>query len=134
MKVCAYCGHENDDGAMECHECGGTDFRSAEAPSGAGGPPPLPVEPPPLPGAEPVLHFEALKPEEINNTWVTLLRCQTLVEADVIATRLEAAEIPVFVPDQFLMQAISWNVNTYGFVRLQVPPALYHVAREVLAE
>jgi hypothetical protein len=30
------------------------------------------------------------------------------------------------------MQAISWNVNTYGFVRVQVPPKEYETAKEFL--
>ena len=81
-----------------------------------------------------MIEFEPLKPEEAGHTWVTLTRCRNLVEADLLAMRLRAAEIPVFVPDEFLMQSISWNVNTYGFVRLQVPPSHHQTARELLDE
>jgi hypothetical protein len=78
------------------------------------------------------MEFEAIKEEERDHTWVTLLRCATLVEADLIAMELRSADIPTFIPDELLMQAISFNVNTYGFVRLQVPPAQYEAAKEFL--
>jgi hypothetical protein len=138
MNTCALCGWENGDEAMHCIECGSTDFRKTKAPTARTAPPPLPSafsQAITLPaGGQSILDFEALKPDEINNTWVTLMRCRTLVEADLIATRLQAAEIPVFIPDEFLMQAISWAVNTYGFVRLRVPPSKYQAARAALEE
>ena len=70
---------------------------------------------------------------ETENDFVTLLRCRTLLEADIIVSRLESAGIQAFIPDQFLMQSISWNVNTYGFVRVQVPPTDYAAAKEFLS-
>ena len=78
------------------------------------------------------MDFEPLKIEYKNDPWATLVRCYTLVEADLIAAQLRAAGIPVFLPDEFLMQAISFNVNTYGCVRVQVPPSKYEEARQVL--
>lgn len=78
--------------------------------------------------------IEPLKPEEAGHTWVTLARCFNLVEADLLATRLRAGGIQVFIPDEYLMQAVSWNLNTYGFVRLQVPPAQHQAASEILVE
>ena len=78
------------------------------------------------------MDFEPLKPEQMDQTWVTLLRCATVVEADLIASKLRAAGIPVFIPDEFLMQNISFNLNTYGFVRVQAPPSSYDLARETL--
>ncbi len=63
---------------------------------------------------------------------VVLMTCRTLLEADMIVTRLDAADIPAFIPDQFLMQTISWNLNTYGFVRVQVSPKDYEAAKNFL--
>jgi hypothetical protein len=80
------------------------------------------------------MDFTPLNKDELDHTWVTLLRCHKLVEADLIATRLRAAEIAVFIPDEYLMQAISFNLNTYGFIRLQVSPSQYEAARAVLAD
>ena len=51
----------------------------------------------------------------------------------MIVTRLDCAGITTFIPDQFLMQSIAWNVNTYGFVRVQVPPKEYEAAKEFLS-
>jgi hypothetical protein len=71
------------------------------------------------------MEFEPLAAEDRNNDLVTLMRCRTLLEADMIVARLESANISAFIPDEFLMQAISWNVNTYGYVRIQVSPRPY---------
>jgi hypothetical protein len=81
-----------------------------------------------------MIAFDPLKPEEAGHPWVTLTRCFNLVEADLLATRLRGAGISVFIPDEFLMQSISWAVNTYGFVRVQVPPSQHQAAREILDE
>jgi hypothetical protein len=32
MKSCEYCGHENEDNALHCKECGTTEFVAAAAP------------------------------------------------------------------------------------------------------
>ncbi len=60
------------------------------------------------------------------------MRCRNLIEADLIAMELRGADIPVFIPDEYLMQAIAWNVSTYGWVRVQVRPTDYEEAQEVL--
>jgi hypothetical protein len=78
------------------------------------------------------MDFEPFKPEEKDQPWVTLVRFPSLVEADLVAAQLRGADIPVFLPDEFVMQAISFNVITYGMVRVQVPPDQYETARDVL--
>ena len=123
MKICAYCGHQNDDAAIQCRECGTDEFKSGaqvNVPSFVTSPIPTKLE------------FVPLAPEEKENDFVTLARCRTLLEADMLVAQLESAGISAFIPDQFLMQAISWNVNTYGFVRVQVPPKEYETAKEFL--
>jgi hypothetical protein len=37
------------------------------------------------------------------------------------------------IPDQFLMQNVGFNLNTYGYVRIQVSPKDYEAAKEVLS-
>lgn len=64
--------------------------------------------------------------------FVTLITCGTLLEADMIAGRLGTAGIPTFIPDEFLSQAVSWHLNTYGYVRVQVAPKDYESAKTFL--
>jgi hypothetical protein len=120
MRICAYCGRENEDTTTQCRQCGTDEFKST-------GPVDAPTSDPST-----RLEFVPLVPEERENDFVTLMRCRTLLEADMIMARLDSAGIPAFIPDQFLMQAISWNVNTFGFVRVQVPPKEYETAKEFL--
>jgi hypothetical protein len=121
MKTCAYCGRENDDGAAECFECGTKDFN-------------LPLDPVPSQGlSTPGSAFKPLSPEDLHRDLVTLLTCRTLLEADMIVSQLESAGITTFVPDQFLMQNVAFNLNTYGFVRVQVPPGQYETAKSLLS-
>jgi hypothetical protein len=123
MKVCAYCGLENDDAALQYRHCRMDDFKNSAQPAA----------PSSAPSSTPTkLEFVPMKPEERDHDLVTLLRCRTLLEADLIVAQLESAGISAFIPDQFLMQAISWNVNTYGYVRIQVPPKDYEAAKEFL--
>ena len=65
--------------------------------------------------------------------FVTLVKCETLAEADAIRAQLEASNIPSFLPDEALMQTIAWNVNTYGFIRIQIASKDYEAAKEVLS-
>jgi len=87
----------------------------------------------PVEVSPPNMEFEPLAAEDRKNDLATLIRCRTLLEADMIVARLESANIPAFIPDEFLMQAISWNVNTYGYVRVQVSPDDYDAAKEFLS-
>jgi hypothetical protein len=68
----------------------------------------------------------------MQQTLVNLIRCRTLGEADLMVAQLEAGGIPAFIPDQFLMQNVGFNLNTYGFVRIQVSPQDYETAKEIL--
>src|SRR5229473_3537402 len=108
MKLCAYCGRENDETALQCRECGTKEFKSSSANFASDA------------GAGQNSQFADLAPRELQNDLVTLVRCRTLSEADMIVSQLEAAGIPAFIPDQFLMQLAAFNENTFGFVRVQV--------------
>src|SRR5262249_21256704 len=106
MKECNYCGHSNEEAMAFCAGCGkelSTQMRDS-----------------PLP--------ELGEGEEL----VTLTRCPQLVDADLIKSRLGAPGIEAFIPDQFLMQNIGFNLNTYGFVRVQVRRKDLQSAEELL--
>lgn len=113
MKVCTECGKESEDNAVECLECGGTAFKEG-------------VE------ARYELEFEEIPADEADKKWVTLVRARNLSEADTIASRLRAAQIAAFIPDEFSMQTLPVNVNACGFVRVQVHPSRHQEARELL--
>ena len=121
MKFCAYCGHENDDTALQCRECGTEEFKDSNAASASDE------------GATRKSQFAELAPREMQNDLVTLVRCRNLSEADMIVSQLEAAGIPAFVPDQFLMQLAAFSENTFGYVRVQVSPQSYDTAKELLS-
>lgn len=125
MKACSYCGRENSDDAVYCRECG-TEFEKPKAPT-------PPTSAPHDEPSGPRYEFTSLSPVDHQNDWATLLNCETLVEADLVASRLRAAGIPTFIPDQCLMQEIGWNLNTFGYVRVQVPPKHYEAAKNLLA-
>jgi hypothetical protein len=121
MKKCSYCGAEYSDDKTVCP----IDRTSLETP--AASPRPQPTKP--------IKEFELvpLSDAERENDLVTLVRCATLVSADMVAANLRGAGIEVFLPDEFLMQSVGWNMNTFGYVRVQVSPKDYDSARELLA-
>ena len=65
---------------------------------------------------------------------VTLLSTQRLADADLVLSRLQAAGIEGFIPDQFLMQTVGFNLNTFGYVRVQVHRRDLLKAEELLSE
>jgi ribosomal protein L40E len=126
MKKCAYCGRENSDNAVNCRECGTDEFEGDKEAVVATGPVPEDLQP----AKE---EFIPLSPADMEKDLVTLIRCRTLMEAEMIVCRLDAAGIYAFIPDQSLMQMTGWNLNTYGFVRIQVSPRNYAEAKEFLS-
>lgn len=74
----------------------------------------------------------ALNPSLMDQPWVTLVSCGGIGEADFLRARLESEGIPVFIPDENLMTAAAWGLNAYGYIRVQVAPADYEKARELL--
>lgn len=64
---------------------------------------------------------------------VTLATCEKLAEADLVRSKLDAAGIPAFIPDEKLMQNIAFNLNTFGYVRVQVRRQNYAEAKELLS-
>ena len=119
MKTCPYCGAEYPDDAVKC-AIDDTPFESANEP------------PPPPVSNRPRYELAPLSPADRQLDWVTLVACRTLVEADLLVSQLEAAGIKTFLPDESLMQNVGWNLNTYGYVRVQIAPKDYDAARDLL--
>lgn len=76
----------------------------------------------------------ALAADAKGQDWVTLVSCGKMVEADFLRARLESDGIAVFIPDENLMANAGWALNAYGYIRVQVKPADYEKARELLIE
>jgi hypothetical protein len=121
MKKCPYCGAEYPDDAEVC----AIDQTPLERPS---------APPPAKKPKQTEYDFVPLSEADYRNDWVTLARCRTLLAADMVAAVLRAAGIEAFLPDECLMQSVGWNVNTYGYVRIQVSPEDYVSARNLLAD
>jgi hypothetical protein len=128
MKNCPYCGRENEETAIHCIECV-TEFprniaKAESSPTVSASPTPA------VPASR--IEFVPLAPEDKGNGFVTLARCSTLVEAEMLVTRLDGAGFSTFIPDEFVIQQIPLYTCTYGFVRVQVPPSEYDPAKEFL--
>ena len=122
MKKCSYCGAEYPDDAVMC----AIDQTPLDRPS---------APPPPEPKRAKPAEYDFVPLSEVNEhlDLVTLVQCGTLVAADQVVARLRAAGIETFLPDEFLMQSVGWNFNTFGYVRVQVAPKDYDAARNLLA-
>lgn len=68
---------------------------------------------------------------ETEQEFVTVIKCRTLPEADVIVSELEGAGIEAFIPDESLMQNFSLP-GVFGYVRVQVARKDYEAARNLL--
>lgn len=121
MNKCPYCGAEYSDDTVVC----ACDRTPLERPGQS--------LPPPPPPKRTEYQLGSLSEEARRKDLVTLVKCATLTEADMIATQLRAAGIEVFLPDEFLMQSVGWNFNTFGYVRVQISPRDYDAARNLLA-
>jgi hypothetical protein len=123
MKKCSYCGRENEDNAAHCFECG-TDFVQNTLPPPARGPD----------LARPKYQIRPLSPEEAKLDLITIVNCQTLFEADMIVSELEAAGITALIPDEFVAEAFAYGLNALGYVRVQVAPKDYDAAKDVIED
>ena len=65
-------------------------------------------------------------------SWVTLITCRNLSEADLIAAELRAAQLPVLIPDELIAQNGGGITDIRGFIRVQVQSKDYDAAREFL--
>ena len=123
MKKCAYCGRENEDDAVNCSECG-TEFVQTTPPQSTPEPKP----------AHTKYQIRPLSPEEAKLDLVTIVSCQTLFDADMVVSELEAAGITALIPDEFVAEAMAFNLNAVGYVRVQVSPQDYNAAKDVIED
>lgn len=126
MLTCSYCGAEHPDGTAMCS----IDQTPLAPPTAA--PAPVPPTAPDLTPTE--FQFPPLTEAQRQQDLVTLVSCGTLVSAEMIASRLRAAGIDVFIPDQSLVQTMGFNLAAVGFVRVQITPADYDAAKALLSE
>src|ERR1700688_3348870 len=125
MNRCSYCGAEYSDDVLECP----IDHTPLVEPDIV----PAPHSPTRSGPARPDYEFLPISAAERQNDLVTLVRCGTLVAADLVVSRLQAAGIQAFIPDEYLMQTIGFNLNTFGYVRVQVASKDYDAARDLLS-
>lgn len=122
---CGWCGRQNPPGTINCHECGTPLERPKDQL----------VSPAKVAASQRARWtFRTLTPDEEKLDLVTLLTCQSVVEADVVVAQLESIGISAFIPDEFVAQAMAWNANAFGFVRVQVSPKDYERAKDFLFE
>ena len=98
-----------------------------------------PPTPEPAPAAAPdaapaEFEFPPLTEAQRQQDLVTLVTCGTLISAEMIASRLSAAGIEVFIPDQSLVQTMGFNLGAVGYVRVQIAPADYETAKALLSQ
>jgi len=107
MKQCSYCGHQNEDGAVECSGCG------------------MPLNPPPIKGGTADLKDPANAP-------VTVAKFQNLEEAELLKTELEAVGIEAYIPEEYTTGVFS-SITPFQKVTVQVPAGNAEVARSIVA-
>ena len=108
MKKCAYCGRENEEAANTCRECG----KSLQELS--------------APDADAQLLDTALSP-------AVVATFSSLLEAKLLADRLEAAGIEADIPEEYASQVFS-SVMPLELVSVQVAAKDYETARAIAAE
>ncbi len=118
MKMCSYCGRENDDSATHCLGCGTERFQPTESGDLAS-----------KAEAELSMPFvpRQLTEADKQQAFVVLKTCRTLAEADWLASQLESAGLQPFIPDRALMEVFTCNV------RIEIPTAQYDAAAQFLA-
>jgi hypothetical protein len=125
MNKCSYCGAEYCDDVLECPIDHTPLVEKRHVPK--------PDSSPPSGPKRPEYEFIPLSTADRQQDLVTLVTCRTLLAADMVVSRLRAAGIPTFIPDEFLMQTVGFNFNTFGYVRVQVAPRDYDAARDLLS-
>jgi hypothetical protein len=87
MKTCDYCGRENSEDAVRCHECGSIEWK----------------KPPVLEASKATVSsnpfVEGPEPAIISTQGIaTIIHCRTPAEADLVMKKFQAADIVALVP------------------------------------
>ena len=87
MKTCDYCGRENPEDAIHCHECGSNEWKR----------PPSPVAP--TATLSSTARVKAPEPAFVSTQGnATIIHCRTPSEAALVMKKFEAADIVTLVP------------------------------------
>src|SRR5260370_9164215 len=86
MKLCNYCGRENENDAVNCRECGLAQWKQV-----------MPAEPPTA-RTEPEPQLTAPQAIVTRTGLATTIQCRGLLEALLVAEQLEEADIVTLVP------------------------------------
>ena len=105
MKTCSYCGRQNDDTAIACSECG----------SGIVSLPPPEIDP------------QLIDPA---GALVVVGSFDTIAQASLLLTRLEAAGIEACIPEEYGSQ-LSSNVIPLGCVTVRVAAKDFEAAKAI---
>lgn len=106
MKTCAYCGHQNEDAAVACVECG----KRFETPPVAGNP----------------LLDPSLSP-------VIVASFSSLQQAQLLVDRLEAGGLEAVIPEEYAPQVFS-GVIPLELMTVRVAAKDLEAAKSILAE
>lgn len=111
MKTCSYCGRENEDAVSFCSGCG----QSFSAP-------PAPLES----KVDPRLVDPALAP-------VAVATFHSLTEAELLLSRLQAAGIEAYIPEEYTSDVFS-GVIPFELVTVRVAAKDYEDAKAVVED
>jgi hypothetical protein len=125
VKICSYCGRANEENAWHCFECGTDDFKTNAPRSSTTR---NESDSPKLEVFEP----RALSTEEQQQAFVTLQKCRSVDEANMLAAQLKLQGVDAFLPDENVMSNLAATAT--GFVRLNVPTQQYKQAVDILVE
>src|SRR5438045_1260900 len=104
MKTCSYCGRQNDEKAIACSECGTEMVLSA-------------------PEVDPQLTYPA-------GALVVVGTFDTMAQASLLLTRLEAAGIETCIPEEYGSQLFS-NVIPLGCLTVRVAAKEFEAAKAI---
>ena len=118
MKLCNYCGRENENDAVNCRECGLAQWKQvmpAEPPTARTEPEPQPTVP------------QAI----VTRTGLaTTIQCRGLLEASLVAEQLEEADIVTLVPQDLEPNCL---VGSEALVTVQVSTKALESEKELCA-
>src|SRR6266478_10114944 len=118
MKLCNYCGRENENDAVNCRECGMAQWKQV-----------MPAEPPTArtePEPQPTVPHAIVTRTGL----ATTIQCRGLLEASLVAEQLEEADIVTLVPEDLESNCL---VGSEALVTVQVSTKALEAEKELCA-